>query len=237
MNFPEYLTFGAKGFADELFIGALRALEIAFFAYLLGILVGMLGALGKLYGPRWLAWLFEAYTTVFRAVPPLVLILLLYFAGTDGINKLLGIGGFGPIAINGLFAAIAVLGIVQGAYATEVIRAAIQAIPKGQIEAAWAYGMSGWKLLQRIVLPAMLPNALPGLTNLWQVVMKETALIAVVGASPELAAATKNAAGYTKHYLVFYLVAGAIYLVITLASNQIISFIELRLRRGQPKTA
>ena len=234
---PEYLYFGPKGFADELAWGAFRTLEIAFFAYALGLIIGLLGAVGKLYGPRWLQNLLNGYTTFVRAVPELVLILLLYFAGTDGLNQLLQLMGFQPVSVNGLVAAIAVLGFVQGAYSTEVIRAAIQAIPQGQIEAARAFGMSGFGMMRRIVFPAMLPNALPGLANLWMVVIKDTALIAVVGASPELAAATKNAAGFTKHYLIFYLVAGAIYLAITLVSNQLLGKLERYVRRGQHRLA
>ncbi len=129
------------------------------------------------------------------------------------------------------------LGFVQGAYSTEVIRGAIQAIPVGQIEAARAYGMSPRLLFFRVILPAMLPNAIPGLANLWMIVIKDTALITVTGASFELAMATKLAAGYTKRYFLFYFMAACIYLVMTLASNFLIGKLEQRLRRGQPKLA
>ncbi|TIX36620.1 MAG: ABC transporter permease subunit, partial [Mesorhizobium sp.] len=84
--------------------------------------------------------LLEVYTTVVRAVPELVLILLLYFAGTDLINQLLTALGHAAIDINGVVAGIGVLGVVQGAYSTEVLRGAILGIPQGQIEAARAYG-------------------------------------------------------------------------------------------------
>jgi polar amino acid transport system permease protein len=242
MNFlafavPEYLTFGDKGFADELAWGAVKSLQIAVLAYALGLVIGLAGSTGKLYGPKWLRKFLAGYTTVVRAVPELVLILLLYFAGTDGLNRLLALLGFEPVTLNGLAAAVIVLGFVQGAYSIEVMRAAIQAVPVGQIEAARAYGMSGWGMMRRIVFPAMLPNALPGLANLWLVVIKDTALIAVVGASPELAAATKTAAGYTKHYLVIYCVTAAIYLAITLISNQGLSRLERYVRRGQARVA
>jgi polar amino acid transport system permease protein len=229
----EYLSFGDKGFADELMWGALRSLEIALLSYVLGLTIGLAGACGKLYGPEWLRRVLAAYTTIVRAVPELVLILLLYFVGTDGLNALLATLGIGPVVLNGLAAAVVVLGLVQGAYSIEVIRAAIQAVPVGQIEAAKAFGLSGWQQVRRIIFPAMLPNAMPGLSNLWLVVIKDTALIAVVGASPELAAATKSAAGYSKHYLAFYLVSAAIYLSMTLLSNQFLARIEHVMRRGQ----
>jgi polar amino acid transport system permease protein len=126
---------------------------------------------------------------------------------------------------------------VQGAYSTEVLRGAIQAIPTGQLEAAKAYGMTTFQTFNRVIFPAMLPNAIPGLANLWLVVIKDTALIVVTGASAELAQATKNAAGYTKRYFLFYLVAGMIYLAMTLASNVLIEKLERYVRRGQPKLA
>ena len=178
----------------------------------------------------------EGYTTIVRAVPELVLILLLYYAGTDGINGLLKLVGQNPIEVNGLVAAILVLGFVQGAYSTEVLRAAIQAVPLGQIEAAKAYGMSAFGQFRRIVLPAMLPNAIPGLANLWLNVTKDSALISVVGFT-ELALATRQAAGVSKQYFVLYLVAQAIYLSISLSSTFLFARLERFVRRGQPKLA
>jgi polar amino acid transport system permease protein len=133
-------------------------------------------------------------------------------------------------------AGIAVLGIVQGAYATEVIRGAIQAVPFGQIEAARAFGMTGPQVLRRITLPAMLPHAIPGLANLWLIATKDTALLAIVGFN-ELTLATRQAAGSTRAYFTFFLAAGALYLAITLLSGMIMGRIERRARRGQPGPA
>jgi polar amino acid transport system permease protein len=144
--------------------------------------------------------------------------------------------GFRPIEVNGLVAAIIVLGFVYGAYSTEVLRAAIQAVPVGQIEAAKAYGMSPFLRFRRVILPAMLPYAIPGMGNLWLNVTKASALISVVGFT-ELALATKQAAGVSKLYLMFYVFTLLIYLSITLISNQIFGWLERRVRRGQPKLA
>jgi polar amino acid transport system permease protein len=126
-----------------------------------------------------------------------------------------------------------VLGIVQGAYATEVIRGAIRAVPFGQIEAARAFGMTGFQVLRRITLPAMLPNALPGLANLWLIATKDTALLAIVGFN-ELTLATRQAAASTRAYFTFFLAAGALYLIVTLVSGALVARIERRARRGQP---
>ena len=232
----DLLSFGNTGYGDELAWGALRTVQIAVLAYAFGISLGLCGAMGKLSGGRWLKAILEGYTTLVRAVPELVLILLLYYAGTDGINKIIVSIGLQPIEVNGLIAAVFVLGFVQGAYSTEVLRAAIQAVPVGQLEAAKAYGMSPFLQFRRVILPAMLPFAIPGLANLWLNITKDSALIAVVGFT-ELALATRQAAGVSKQYLMFYLVTAMIYLCITLCSNQIFGWLERRVRRGQPKLA
>lgn len=231
-GFPEILAFGATGYGDELVWGALVSVSIAILAYAVGLLIGTIGAMGKLHGSPLTKSILLGYTTLVRAVPELVLILILYYAGSTALNSLLEALGFGSFAINGFVAAIFVLGFVQGAYSTEVLRGAIQAIPIGQLEAARAYGMSPLLEFRRVTLPAMLPFALPGLANLWLIVTKDTALIAVVGYG-ELALSTRQAAGNTKMYLTFFLVAGAIYLTITLVSQQGFGWLERRMRRGQ----
>jgi polar amino acid transport system permease protein len=226
------LSWGDLGYGDELFWGAVKTIEISIFGYAFGLALGLLGAVGKLSGPPWLKFLLNIYTTIVRAVPELVLILLLYYAGTDSINEILASLGYQPIEVNGLVAAIFVLGFVQGAYSTEVLRAAIQAVPFGQIEAATAYGMTPIGRFRRIVLPAMLPNAIPGLANLWLNITKDSALISVVGFT-ELALATRQAAGVSKQYFLLYVVAIIMYLLISYFSTSLFTWLERRLRRGQ----
>lgn len=225
------LALSPPGWGGVLLRGLLASLEIAVGSYALGLVIGMFGATGKLYGGVVARDLWEIYTTLVRAVPELVLILLLYYAGTDAVNRLLALLGYAPVDINGLVAGIAVLGIVQGAYSTEVLRGAIKAIPSGQVEAARAYGMPPFMIFRRITVPAMLPYALPGLANLWMVATKDTALLAVVGFT-ELTLATRQAAGATKAYMMFFLAAGAMYFAIFLLSNAVIRVVEQRARRG-----
>ncbi|MDP1700456.1 MAG: ABC transporter permease subunit [Aestuariivirga sp.] len=233
---PEILTFGDKGFGDELFRGTQFTLLIAASAYVIGICIGLIGASAKLYGGALSRGSAATYTTIIRSVPEVVLILLLYFAGTRGINTLLGFVGLGPIEVNGTLAAIVVLGVVQGAYHTEVFRAAIQAVPIGQIEAGKAFGMGGMQIFRRVTGPAMLPNAIPGMSNLWLIVIKDTALVAVVG-NYELLSTTASAAAFTKRYMLFFLTTALIYLSITLVSNYFIGLLESRYRRGQTRLA
>lgn len=229
----ELLALSPPGWGGALLKGALVTLEIAILSYVVGMALGMLGASAKLSGSRFLFWLAEAYTTLIRAVPELLLIILLFYAGSSGIATLLSSLGFGDVQISGFAAAIGVLGVVQGAYQTEVLRGAIVAIPRGQIEAARAYGMAPFLRLRRIIVPAMLPLALPGLANLWLILLKDTALISVVGFS-ELLYTAKQAAGSSKHYFLFYIAAGAIYLIMTLVSNALFRFLQQRVRRDIP---
>ncbi len=225
------LSLTPPGWGGVLLAGFVRSIEVAVGGFSLGLLIGIFGAYGKLYGGPVARDLLEVYTTFVRAVPELVLILLLYYAGTDAINQLLTLAGFAPVDISGLVAGIFVIGVVQGAYSTEVLRGAIKSVPTGQIEAARAFGMSPYKAMTRITLPAMLPHAIPGLSNLWLIATKDTALLAVVGFT-ELTLATRQAAGTTKAYLLFYCAAGVLYLVLTLGSSVIIRLIERRSRRG-----
>lgn len=232
----DLLAFNPPGWGGNLLRGLVRSLEIAIGAYGIGLMIGTAGAYGKLYGGAVIRDLLEVYTTIVRAVPELVLILLLYYAGTDMLNRALGAFGFGTVDINGLVAGIFVLAFVQGAYATEVLRGAILSVPQGQIEAARAYGMSPGLLLRRITLPAMLPFAIPGLANLWLIATKDTALLAVVGFN-ELTQETRQAAGATKAYFTFFMAAGGLYLALSLVSNVIIARIERWARRGMPPVA
>ena len=232
----DLLALSPPGWGGALLRGALVTLQIAIAAYLVGIVLGLLGAAAKLSGNLVLLGLAELYTTLVRAVPELLLIILLFYAGTTALNDVLARLGFAAMRINAFAAAIAVLGIVQGAYQTEVFRGAIQAIPRGQIEAARAFGMSPLLRLRRVVIPSMLPNALPGLANLWLILVKDTALISVVGFT-ELLYTGKQAAGSTRQYFLFYCAVGAIYLAMTLGSNVLFRLAERRLRRGIPVAA
>ncbi len=229
----DLLALEPPGWGANLLRGLWNSVLIACGAFGLGLGIGTLGAYGKLYGGPVLRDLLAVYTTVVRAVPELVLILILYYAVTDAVNQLLLAAGYERVQISGIAAGIAVLGVVQGAYATEVLRGAILAVPVGQIEAARAMGMPAALMARRITLPAMLSFAVPGLANLWLVATKDTALLAVVGFG-ELTQETRQAAGTTKAYFTFFMAAGGLYLVLSLVSGMVFARIERWARRGQP---
>lgn len=229
--------YGNEGLWDwsgPLLHGALITLEISVAAYAIGLLLGLLGATAKLSGIAPLKGIATAYSTIIRAVPELLLIILLYYAGQQALNSLLQAWEVEtPMEISGFAAAIGVLAFVEGAYLTEIFRGAILAIPRGHIEAADAFGMSRWMRFRRVVLPEMLPNALPGMSNIWLILVKDTALVSVVGFE-ELFFTAQQAAASTRSYFLFYAAAGALYLVMTLGSNVLFGRAERLVRRGQP---
>ena len=229
----QLLSLSPPGWGSNLLRGLAKSLQIAFGAFGFGLLIGLFGAYGKLYGGPVTRDLLAIYTTVIRAVPELVLILILYYVGTDLINKLAAMMGYDRVEISGVVAGIWVLGIVQGAYSTEVLRGAIKAVPPGQIEAARAFGMPPLMTMRRVTIPAMMSFATPGLANLWLIATKDTALLAIVGFS-ELTLETRQAASSTRAYFTFFLAAGALYMMVTLCSGVVFGWIEKWARRGQP---
>lgn len=228
----ELLAWSPPGWGATLVAGLWNTILIAFGAYGLGLLIGVLGAFGKLYGGPVTKDCLGVYTTLVRAVPELVLILILNYAFRALVNDVLAYFGYGSIELNGVAIGIAILGVVQGAYSTEVLRGAILSVPAGQIEAARAMGMSPVLLARRITLPLMMAAAVPGLANLWLTVTKDTALLAVVGFI-ELTKATSLAASTTKVFFTFYMAGGVLYLVLSLGSTLLFAWIEKWARKGQ----
>lgn len=231
-DYLQLLSYGDKGWGDEFLAGALLTIEISVCGYLTGLILGLCGAWAKLSGKRAALYVAETYTTLVRAVPELLLIILLYYTGTTALrNLLIDVGFSSDIDINAFAAASVVLGFVQGAYTTEVFRGAILSVPKGQMEAAKAFGMKSSLRFRRILFPLMFRYALPGLSNLWLSILKDSSLISVVGMS-ELLFTGKTAAASTKHYFFFFTVTAVGFLVLTVISNIGIHYIDRVTSRG-----
>ncbi|MBS0563407.1 MAG: ABC transporter permease subunit [Proteobacteria bacterium] len=228
----DLLAWSPPGWGATLVAGLWNTILIASGAYALGLAIGVLGAFGKLYGGPVTKDLLGVYTTLVRAVPELVLILILNYAFRGLLNQALAKLGYPPVELSGVAIGIAILGVVQGAYSTEVLRGAILSVPAGQIEAARAMGMSPVLLARRITLPLMMAAAIPGLANLWLTVTKDTALLAVVGFI-ELTKATSLAAATTKVFFTFYMAGGVLYLILSLGSTLVFGRIERWARKGQ----
>ncbi|TDQ84163.1 amino acid ABC transporter membrane protein 1 (PAAT family) [Dongia mobilis] len=233
-SYAVLMSWGDRGWLDEFVWGLLFTLELAIGGYLVGFALGLLGAGAKLSGRKWLVRVGDSYTTIVRAVPELILLLLIYYTGTSTLKAVLvGLGLAGEdLEISAPAAAIAALGFIAGAYITEVLRGAILAVPKGQLEAARAYGMPFLLRFRRILFPQMLRYATAGLGNIWLNVTKESALVAVLGAAPELLTAGKTAAGATKMFFFFYSVTAGFFLLLTVTSMIGLYFLERRLNRG-----
>ncbi|MCW1919302.1 ABC transporter permease subunit [Rhodobacter sp. KR11] len=228
----DLLGLGECGWGDTLLLGFGNSILIALGAYALGFGIGVAGAFGKLYGGPVTKDMAAVYTTLVRAVPELVLILILYYAVPGLLNQALVAMGRETIVLPQFLTGVVVLAFVQGAYQTEVLRGAILAVPHGQIEAARAMGMSPLLVARRVIFPLMTANAVPGLGNLWLNATKDTALLAVIGFA-ELTKATFQASSTTKAFFVFYPAAMGLYLLISLVSILGFGQIEKWARRGQ----
>ncbi|HBC82849.1 MAG TPA: amino acid ABC transporter permease, partial [Escherichia sp.] len=158
------------GFSQVIFQGAVVTLELALSSVVLAVLIGLAGAGAKLSHSRLLAAIFEGYTTLIRGVPDLVLMLLIFYGLQIALNGVTDAVGMAQIDIDPMIAGIITLGFIYGAYFTETFRGAFMAVPKGHIEAATAFGFTGGQIFRRILFPAMMRYALPGIGNNWQVI-------------------------------------------------------------------
>jgi len=224
--------FGPGGWGGEIIEATLMTVAVSICAFLFGMVFGTFGAWAKLSRSLVARWLGDVYTTVFRGIPDLLVIYLLYFGGSaalTAVGRALGSQGF--IGVNAFLTGALAVGIVSGAYQTEVFRGAFLAIARGEIEAAKSVGMRPLLMFRRIVAPQVVRFALPGMGNVWQLVLKESALISVTGLV-ELLRQSQVAAGSTKQPFPFYITAMAMYLLLTTVSSWLFRRGEMRAMRG-----
>lgn len=206
----EYLPLLAHGAALSLCV-MLVSLAVA-------LALGLINALIKLFGPRWLRWLSTGYTTLVRGIPELVIMLLLFFGGEMLVNGVLGLLGLGPLRFNTFISGVLAIGFVFGAYYTETFRGAFLTVEHGQLEAAMAYGMRPGQVFRRVLLPQMLSFAIPGINNNWLGLMKASALVSILGLEDMVWLAEQAGRATQKPFLFYFLVA-LIYMVITAISS------------------
>jgi len=231
-GFFTLMSFGADGWGKGLAAGALTTVLVALGGFGFGAVLGMLGAWAKLGGGRIARGLADGYTTVLRGIPDLLVIYLFYFGGSSvlgAVGHLFGATGF--VGFPGFLAGTMAVGVTSGAQQTEVYRGAFRAINRGEIEAAMACGMSRLLRLRRIIGPLALRHALPGLGNVWQVVLKEASLISVTGVV-DLLRESQVGAGSTGRPFDFFIAAGAIYLLISTVSSWGLRRAERHFSRG-----
>ena len=225
------MTLDLHGFGPALAACTLMTIQLALCALSLGLVLGLLGALAKTSPHKPLQWLGGTYSTLVRGIPELLWVLLIYF-GTVNLMRNLGEWlGLPGLELNAFAAGTIALGICFGAYATEVFRGAILAIPKGHREAGQALGMSKPRIFWRLILPQMWRIALPGLGNLFMILMKDTALVSVIGLE-EIMRRSQIAVTASKEPFTFYMVAAFIYLGLTVLAMIGMHFLEKRSSRG-----
>ena len=228
----ELLAFGDTGWGDELFYATLMTIAVAITAMLIGFLFALIFTPLKLSKNKFLNLIANSYTTIIRGVPELLVIYLLFFGGTGAVMFVASIFGYNEyIEINAFITGAFAIGIISGAYSTEVFRGAIQSIDKGQFEAAKVLGLSKFGQFFQIILPQTLRLAIPNLSNIWQITLKDTSLISVTGLV-EIMRQSYIAAGSTRDPLFFYSFAAVLYLLLTFLSMKLINKLELKYSRG-----
>jgi octopine/nopaline transport system permease protein len=228
----DIVGFGANGWGPALLRAALMTFLLSTVGFLLGAALGALGALARLGGNGFARRAAFAYSALFRGVPDLLTIYLLYFGGSVALTTIGGwFGARGFIGLPGFATGAVALGVISGAYQAEVYRGAFLAIQRGELEAARAYGMSGLTMLRRIAGPQTLRYAIPGLGNVWQLVLKDSALVSVIGLV-ELMRQAQIGAGSTREPFIFFCAAAALYLVIAATTGALFRRVERASRRG-----
>jgi polar amino acid transport system permease protein len=256
------LSLGADGWGDELLIGAWVTVRLALATLPFGLVLGLAVALAKNSGQPSLVLAGNIYTTIFRGLPELLTLFLVYYGGqivireaanllrniAAQVNQFLIVHSFPPvpglpietanvnIEVNGFIAGMVALGFVFSAYSSEAFLGAFKAISRGQNEAGHALGLTTWQTFRLIILPQLIRLTLPALSNLWLVLLKETSLVSVI-AYDELLRKTFIAVGVTKQPLLFFTVALLIYLVLSLISSTGLDAIDRRVRRGERRVA
>ena len=226
------LAYGDTGWGDELFYATLMTIAVSISAMIIGFSFAAIFTPLKLSKNRLLNFIANSYTTVIRGVPELLVIYLFFFGGTGAVMYVASIFGYNEyIEINAFITGAFAIGIISGAYSTEVFRGAVQSIDKGQFEAAKVLGLSKFAQFFKIILPQVLRLAIPNLSNVWQITLKDTSLISVTGLV-EIMRQSYIAAGSTRDPLFFYSFAAVLYLLLTYLSMKLINRLEIKYSRG-----
>ena len=226
------LAFGDTGWGDELFYATLMTVAVSITAMFIGFLFALIFTPLKLSKNKFFNLIGNSYTTVIRGVPELLVIYLFFFGGSGAVMYVARIFGYdGYIEVNAFLTGAFSIGIISGAYSTEVFRGAVQSINKGQFEASEVLGLKKKFYYYKVIIPQMLRLALPNISNVWQITLKDTSLISVTGLV-EIMRQSYIAAGSTRDPLFFYSFAAVLYLLLTYLSMKLINRLEIKYSRG-----
>ncbi|NOR61601.1 MAG: ABC transporter permease subunit [Rhodobacteraceae bacterium] len=214
-------------YAPLLLRGAVTTVLLALASLVMATLLGGLGAMGKISGGLIVRAIVFAYTTIVRGVPDLVLILLIYFGGQRLINLAGKAVGLDYVELSKFWAGVAAIGFIYGAYLTETFRGAYMTVPAGQREAAMSMGMRPSQVLRAVTLPQLIRFALPGYANVWQVLIKSTAVVSVIGLE-DLVGLANDAGKSVREPFLFFTAVFFAYLFFTWVSQSIFNYAERR---------
>ncbi len=195
--------------------GAVVTLVTVVGALSLGLVMGVPLAVLQVYGPRWCAWLISVYVWFFRGMPVLLLLFLFYF----GLFEAIGLN------MSTITASCLVLGMASAAYQSQIFRGSIEGLAVGQFKAARALGMNDFQVIKNIILPQAMRMSIPGWSNEFSILLKDSALCFVLG-TPEIMARTHFVASRTYEHLPLYITAGLLYLMITLVGVKLLRLLE-----------
>ena len=228
----DLLAFGKSGWGDELLFATIMTVAVSITAMVIGFFFALIFTPLKLSNKKFLNYIGNSYTTVIRGVPELLVIYLFFFGGSGAVMFVASIFGYNDyIEINAFLTGSFAIGIISGAYSTEVFRGAIQSIDKGQFEASKVLGFKKHIHFYKIIMPQMLRLSIPNLSNVWQITLKDTSLISVTGLV-EIMRQSYIAAGSTRDPLFFYSFAALLYLMLTFISMKIINKLEIKYSKG-----
>jgi len=228
----DLLSFGATGWGDEIAAGVWLTVRLALTTLPFGLVAGFFIALAKNSNEASLRRAANIYTTIFRGVPELLTLFIVYYGGQIVLQALIGLFTDTYVEVSGFVAGVVALGLVFSAYSSEVFLSAFKGISQGQYEAGDALGLPRHVTMRMIIMPQLIKLALPGLSNLWLILLKETSLVSVI-ALDDLLRKTSIAVGNTKEPFVFYLLACLIYLALSIISSAGLAGIDRWSRRGE----
>ena len=227
------LACGDTGWGDDVASGFYVTASLALCTLPLGLIIGFLLALAKQSDERFLRAAGDIYTTLFRGLPELLTLFIIYYGLPLVLGRALApLGYTGTVEINPFVAGMIAVGVVFSAYCSEVLQSAFKAIPRGQYEGGYAIGLRHRQTMRLVILPQLIRIALPGLGNLWMILLKDTALVSIVGL-PDILRQTGIAAKVTKQAFLFYGLACILFLVLAILSSFVFSWIETRARRAE----
>ena len=214
--------------------GTVLTIAVGLTSLAISVVLGLLGAWGKLSRSPVAQGAAKTYTTIVRGIPDIVLMLLLFYGGQQIVNQIGDYFGWDYVEIDAFTAGVTTIGFIFGAYMTETFRGAYLAIPAGQIEAGMACGMNRWTVFRRIIWPQLVRYALPSFGNNWLVMIKTTALVSIIGLQDVVYLA--NAAGKsTRQPFTFLFGVLIIFLILTSISNAGLNWLERRYNIGHER--